>query len=50
MTYNNNRKLIEQLLIESAKMTEGILSSTSSSSSISITTEPYVILKTFDDY
>ncbi|MGZ8926775.1 MAG: mechanosensitive ion channel family protein [Nitrososphaeraceae archaeon] len=49
MTYNNNRKLIEQLLIESAKMTEGILSS-SSSSTISLTTEPYVILKTFDDY
>jgi small-conductance mechanosensitive channel len=52
MTYNNNRKLIEQLLIESAKMTEGILSSSSSSSSntISLTTEPYVILKTLDDY
>lgn len=50
MTYNNNRKLIEQLLIESAKMTEGILSSSSSSSTISLTTEPYVILKTFDDY
>ena len=49
MTYNNNRKLIEQLLIESAKMTEGILSS-SSSSTISLTTEPIVILKTFDDY
>ena len=49
MTYNNNRKLIEQLLIESAKMTEGILSSTSSST-ISITTKPYVILKIFDDY
>ena len=48
MTYNNSRKLIEQLLIESAKMTEGILSS--SSSAISLTTEPYVILKTFDDY
>ena len=54
MTYNNNRKLIEQLLIESARMTEGIITSSSSSSStsstISITTEPYVILKTFDDY
>ena len=49
MTYNNNRKLIEQLLIESAKMTEGIIT-VSSSSSISLTTEPYVILKTFDDY
>ena len=47
MTYNNNRKVIEQLLIESAKMTEGILSS---SSTISLTTEPYVILKNFDDY
>ncbi len=47
MTYNNNRKLIEQLLIESAKMTEGIISS---ASTISLTTEPYVILKTFDDY
>ncbi|HSF51463.1 MAG TPA: mechanosensitive ion channel domain-containing protein, partial [Nitrososphaeraceae archaeon] len=50
MTYNNNRKLIEQLMIESAKMTEGIITSSSSSSTISITTEPYVILKTFDDY
>ncbi len=54
MTYNNNRKLIEQLLIESAKMTEGIITASSSSSSststISITTEPYVILKTFDEY
>jgi len=49
MTYNNNRKLIEQLLIESAKMTEGILSA-SSSSTISLTTEPYVVLKTLDDY
>jgi small-conductance mechanosensitive channel len=49
MTYNNNRKLIEQLLIESAMMTEGILSA-SSSSTISLTTEPYVIVKTFDDY
>ena len=52
MTYNNKRQLIEQLLIESAKMTEGIISSTfnnvSSSSSSSI--EPYVILKSFDDY
>jgi small-conductance mechanosensitive channel len=49
ITYDNNRKLIEQLLIESAKMTEGILSA-SSSTTISLTTEPYVILKTFDDY
>src|SRR5687768_14820529 len=49
MTYNNKRKLIEQLLIESAKMTEGIITA-SSSSTISITTEPYVILKTFDEY
>lgn len=47
MTYNNNRKLIEQLLIESAKMTEGILSATNT---ISLTTAPYVILKKFDDY
>ena len=47
MTYNNNRKVIEQLLIESAKMTEGILSS---SHTISLTIEPYVILKNFDDY
>ncbi|MGZ5510581.1 MAG: mechanosensitive ion channel family protein [Nitrososphaeraceae archaeon] len=57
MTYNNNRKLIESLLIESAKMTEGIISSPSlSSNTISATTtssqstEPYVILKTFNDY
>jgi small-conductance mechanosensitive channel len=47
MPYNNNRKLIEQLLIESAKVTEGILSSASTSS---LTTGPYVILKAFDDY
>ncbi|HYY71873.1 MAG TPA: mechanosensitive ion channel family protein, partial [Nitrososphaeraceae archaeon] len=54
MTYNNKRKLIEQLLIESAKMTEGIISSTfnnvSSSSLSSSSIEPYVILKSFDDY
>jgi small-conductance mechanosensitive channel len=48
MTYNNNRKLIEQLLIESAKMTERIISSFAGT--ISLTTEPYVILKAFDDY
>jgi small-conductance mechanosensitive channel len=48
LTYNNNRKLIEQLLIESAKMTEGIISSFAGT--ISLTTEPYVILKAFDDY
>jgi small-conductance mechanosensitive channel len=54
MTYNNKRKLIEQLLIESAKMTEGIITSTSNtvslSSSLSSSIEPYVILKRFDDY
>ncbi|HEX7257311.1 MAG TPA: mechanosensitive ion channel domain-containing protein, partial [Nitrososphaeraceae archaeon] len=56
MTYNNNRKLIEQLLIESANMTEGIISSTfnnvssSTLSSSSSSIEPYVILKSFDDY
>ena len=47
MTYNNNRKLIEQLLIESAKMTEGIITSSSSSS---LSKESYVILKNFGDY
>lgn len=52
MTYNNNRKLIEQLLIESAKMTEGIITSSSNiiSSPSLPSIEPYVILKTFDDY
>jgi small-conductance mechanosensitive channel len=52
MTYNNNRKLIEQLLIDSAKMTEGILSSFSFNNTFSSSQklEPYVILKTFDDY
>ena len=50
MTYNNKRKLIEQLLIESAKMTEGIISSTFNNVSSSSSIEPYVILKSFDDY
>ncbi|HET7643231.1 MAG TPA: mechanosensitive ion channel family protein [Nitrososphaeraceae archaeon] len=61
MTYNNKRKLIEQLLIESAKVTEGIITSPSSSSSLyttislsssssSLSKEPYVILKNFSDY
>jgi small-conductance mechanosensitive channel len=52
MTYNNNRKLIEQLLIESAKITEGIITSSSSNtiSSSSLSVEPYVILKSFGDY
>jgi small-conductance mechanosensitive channel len=51
MTYNNNRKLIESLLIQSAKMTEGTITSNSMtiySSSLSV--EPYVVLKNFDDY
>ena len=40
MTYNNKRKLIEQLLMESAKITEGIITSSSSShyDSISLST------------
>lgn len=53
MTYNNSRKLVEQLLIESAKMTEGIIivsSSNTISTSSSSSKEPYVILKNFDDY
>jgi small-conductance mechanosensitive channel len=57
MTYNNSRKLVEQLLIESAKMTEGIITSSSSNTisspslqSSSLSVEPYVILKSFDDY
>jgi small-conductance mechanosensitive channel len=55
MTYNSNRKLIESLLIQSAKMTEGIITSNSptisfSSSSSLSSIEPYVILKSFDDY
>jgi small-conductance mechanosensitive channel len=53
MTYNNSRKLIESLLIQSAKMTEGIITSNSTNNSFkpsSISIEPYVILKNFDDY
>jgi small-conductance mechanosensitive channel len=53
MTYNNNRKLIESLLIQSAKMTEGIITSNSkniSSPLSSSSIEPYVILKHFNDY
>ena len=57
MTYNNKRKLIEQLLIESVKNTEGIITSSSSShydsislSASSLSKEPYVILKNFDYY
>jgi small-conductance mechanosensitive channel len=53
MTYNNSRKLVEQLLIESAKMTEGIIivsPSNTISTSSSSSKEPYVILKNFDDY
>jgi small-conductance mechanosensitive channel len=54
MTYNNSRKLIESLLIQSAKMTEGIISShsstTTSFSPSSFFVEPYVILKNFYDY
>jgi small-conductance mechanosensitive channel len=60
MTYNNKRKLIEQLLIESAKITEGIVTSSSSTSSYNtisksslqtlLSNEPYVILKNFGDY
>ncbi|MGI9011013.1 MAG: mechanosensitive ion channel family protein, partial [Nitrososphaeraceae archaeon] len=49
MTYNNSRKLIEQLLIQSAKMIEGIITS-SSTISEATTKEPYVILKSFDEY
>ena len=54
MTYNNNRKLIESLLIQSAKMTEGIRISSSNANlsvaSSSLSVEPYVILKNFDEY
>ena len=53
MTYNNKREQIEQLLIESAERTEGIITSLSSANNIytsSLLTEPYVILKSFSDY
>ena len=53
MTYNNNRKLIESLLIQSAKMTEGMITSNSKNISYPLSSssiEPYVILKSFDDY
>jgi hypothetical protein len=59
MTYNNKRKLNEQLLLESTNMTDGILSSSSYSNTISTSSsispssssiDPYVILKSFDDY
>jgi small-conductance mechanosensitive channel len=60
MTYNNNRGLIEKLLIQSAKDTDGILTSQSNSSEIIQTethsspdnavTDPFVLLVKFDDY
>jgi small-conductance mechanosensitive channel len=57
MTYNNNRKIVESLFIQSAKITGGIITSKSNSKSISFSSssssfsvEPYVILKNFDDY
>ncbi len=41
ITYQNNRKVVESLLIDSAKSTEGIISENPS---------PYVLIKRFDNY
>lgn len=59
MRYNNNRRLIEKLLIQSAKETEGIVTSESflseltanaKSSPDNAVTDPYVLLVRFGDY
>ena len=59
MTYSNNRGLIEKLLIQSAKDTDGILTSQSSSNRLvnndnsasdNAVTDPYVLLVRFGDY
>jgi len=60
MTYNNNRELIEKLLIQSAKATDGILTSQSISNELmnsndnsapdNAVTDPYVLLVRFGDY
>lgn len=58
MTYNNNRKIIEKLLIESAKDTEGIITSSSFSNELTAgshsadnaVTDPFVFLVKFGDY
>jgi small-conductance mechanosensitive channel len=41
LIYQNNRKLVESLLVESAKKTEGIIQDSQS---------PFVLLKRFDNY
>ncbi len=41
VTYQNNRKVVESLLIDSAKNTEGIISENPA---------PYVLIKRFDNY
>ena len=60
MRYNNNRRLIEKLLVQSAKDTDGILTSSQStsnglekgvnSSPDNAVTDPYVLLVRFGDY
>jgi small-conductance mechanosensitive channel len=60
MTYNNKRELIEKLLIQSAKATDGILTSQSISNELmnsrdnsapdNAVTDPYVLLVRFGDY
>jgi hypothetical protein len=40
LIYQNNRKLVESLLVESAKKTEGIIQDSQS---------PFVLLKRFDN-
>jgi small-conductance mechanosensitive channel len=59
LTYNNNRRLIERLLTESAKSTEGIVTSesfpneiqnTSKKSRDNSATDPFVLLVKFGDY
>jgi small-conductance mechanosensitive channel len=59
MTYNNNRRLIEKLLVESAKNTDGIVTSESFSNELATkansspdnaVTDPFVFLVRFGDY
>jgi small-conductance mechanosensitive channel len=59
MTYNNSRRLIEKLLVESAKNTDGIVTSESFSNELAnhanssldnAVTDPFVLLVKFGDY
>lgn len=59
MIYNNNRRLIEKLLVESARNTDGIVTSESFSNELAnqanssldnAVTDPFVLLVKFGDY